>query len=87
MPGTGSGGRIDLLAPGVKVAAFDPPPGDLRENDGAVPNVLDGDPGTAWETERYDTARFGGITAFTDLVLDCVRDACERTALLQRRPA
>jgi adenosine deaminase len=26
-------------------------------------------------------ARFGGITAFTDLVLDCVRDACERTGL------
>jgi adenosine deaminase len=26
-------------------------------------------------------ARFGGITAFTDLVLDCVRDATERTGL------
>ncbi len=26
-------------------------------------------------------ARFGGITAFTDLVLDCVRDAAERTGL------
>jgi adenosine deaminase len=26
-------------------------------------------------------ARFGGITAFTDLVLDAVRDACERTGL------
>ncbi|MBF4763662.1 adenosine deaminase [Nocardioides islandensis] len=26
-------------------------------------------------------ARFGGITAFTDLVLDCVRDASERTGL------
>ncbi len=26
-------------------------------------------------------ARFGGITAFTDLVLDCVRDAEERTGL------
>ena len=26
-------------------------------------------------------ARFGGITSFTDLVLDCVRDATERTGL------
>ncbi len=26
-------------------------------------------------------ARFGGISAFTDLVLDCVRDAAERTGL------
>jgi adenosine deaminase len=26
-------------------------------------------------------ARFGGITAFTDLVLDCMRDASERTGL------
>ncbi len=26
-------------------------------------------------------ARFGGVTAFTDLVLDCVRDAAERTGL------
>lgn len=26
-------------------------------------------------------ARFGGITAFTDLVLDCVRDASERTGI------
>ncbi len=26
-------------------------------------------------------ARFGGITAFTDLVLDCVRDASDRTGL------
>ena len=26
-------------------------------------------------------ARFGGITAFTDLVLDCVRDASQRTGL------
>ena len=26
-------------------------------------------------------AKFGGITAFTDLVLDCVRDASERTGL------
>ena len=30
-------------------------------------------------------ARFGGITAFTDLVLDCVRDASERTGLRHGR--
>jgi adenosine deaminase len=41
--------------------------------------------GSRWLEIQVDpsgyAARFGGITAFTDLVLDCVRDASERTGL------
>src|SRR5689334_11072373 len=41
--------------------------------------------GCAWTEIQVDpsgyAARFGGITAFTDLVLDAVRDASERTGL------
>lgn len=41
--------------------------------------------GSVWTEMQVDPsgygARFGGISAFTDLVLDCVRDASERTGL------
>jgi hypothetical protein len=66
----GSGQRIDLVAPGRSVVAFDPPPGDGAENNAAVPNVTDGDPGTAWETERYDTSRLGGLKPGVGLLVD-----------------
>ena len=73
VPGDGDGGggqRIDLALDGLSVTAFDPPPGDGAENNAAVPNVLDGDPGTAWETERYDTSRFGGLKPGVGLLVD-----------------
>ncbi len=35
------------------VTTFDPPPGDLVENDGQLGFITDGDPETAWSTERY----------------------------------
>jgi adenosine deaminase len=45
----------------------------------------DADDGSRWLELQVDpsgyAARFGGITAFTDLVLDAVRDASERTGL------
>jgi hypothetical protein len=66
----GSGQRVDLAAPGRSVTAFDPPPGDGAENNAAVANVVDGDPGTAWETERYTTSRFGGLKPGVGLLVD-----------------
>lgn len=69
VPG-GAGARIDLTAAGISVRAFDPPPGDGAENDGAVVNAYDADPGTAWQTERYDTTRFGGLKAGVGLLVD-----------------
>lgn len=41
--------------------------------------------GSVWTEIQVDPSgyggRFGGITAFTDLVIDAVRDACDRTGL------
>ena len=66
----GAGQRIDLAGADVVVRAFDPPPGDGRENDAAVANAVDGDPGTAWESERYETSRFGGLKQGVGLLVD-----------------
>jgi hypothetical protein len=68
-PGAPAGeGRIDLAS--AKVDDFDPPPGRGAENAGAVPNAFDDDPTTAWETERYDTADFGGLKGGVGLIVD-----------------
>lgn len=71
VPGqSGPGQRLDLTAANVRVTAYDPPPGDDVENPGAVPNSIDSDPATAWDTERYDTSRFGGLKQGVGLLLD-----------------
>jgi hypothetical protein len=71
VPGDDGGGqRLDLAAPGTSVTAFDPAPGDGSENNAAVANVVDGDPGTAWETERYESERFGGLKEGVGLLVD-----------------
>ncbi|MBC2932735.1 adenosine deaminase [Nocardioides sp. zg-1228] len=59
-------------------------PDDVRRlvREAAEDDVRDGG---RWLEIQVDpsgyAARFGGITAFTELVLDCVRDAAERTGL------
>jgi adenosine deaminase len=59
-------------------------PDDVRRlvREAAEDDVADGG---RWLEIQVDpsgyAARFGGITAFTDLVLDCVRDATRRTGL------
>jgi hypothetical protein len=35
-----------------------------------VANAHDGDPSTAWETERYDSAAFGGLKEGVGLLVD-----------------
>ncbi len=42
------------------VRIVDPPPGD-RSDASEAPNVVDGDPDTAWETHRFNTANFGNL--------------------------
>jgi hypothetical protein len=87
VPGdTGQGERLDLLAPGVLVTAFDPPPGDGTENNGAVPNSVDGDPATAWDTENYDTAQFGGLKSGVGLLVDLGEPVTVRQVELGLRP-
>ena len=41
--------------------AFDPPPGSGTEHDDEVGFLFDGNASTAWSTETYATARFGGL--------------------------
>jgi hypothetical protein len=52
------------------VSAFDPPPGDGHENDDQVPLAYDGSTATAWQTERYSTADFGGLKTGVGLLVD-----------------
>ncbi len=58
---------VDVL--GVGVRDFDPD-GDGQERPGSVANAHDGDPSTAWETERYDSADFGGLKDGVGLLVD-----------------
>lgn len=62
------GAAIELA--GATVTDFDPPPGDGRERPGALTNAYDDDPSTVWETERYDSATFGGIKPGVGLLVD-----------------
>jgi hypothetical protein len=87
VPGDAEGGqRLDLLAAGVRVTAFDPPPGDGAENNGAVPNAVDGDPATAWDTERYDTPSFGGLKDGVGLLVDLGQPTAVEQAEVGLRP-
>jgi eukaryotic-like serine/threonine-protein kinase len=49
--------------------SFDPQGGG-GEHEDEVALLLDGDPATAWTTERYDTAAFGGLKPGVGVVLD-----------------
>ena len=53
----------------VGVAAYDPG-GDGSEHDAEVRLATDGDPATAWTTDRYRTAALGGLKDGVGLVLD-----------------
>lgn len=50
--------KIKLTPDMVRIV--DPPPGDRSDADEAK-NVVDGDPNTAWETHRFNTAKFGNL--------------------------
>jgi len=58
---------VDLSA--AVVRDFDPD-GDGQERPGSVANASDGDPSTAWVTERYDSAGFGGLKDGVGLLVD-----------------
>ena len=52
------------------VTAYDPPPGDGREHDAQAHLATDGNQGTFWATETYDSPSFGGLKDGVGLVLD-----------------
>jgi eukaryotic-like serine/threonine-protein kinase len=43
------------------IKAYDPSPGDGKENDGQLPNLIDGKESTTWSTELYKSAAFGNL--------------------------
>ncbi|HWW53745.1 MAG TPA: hypothetical protein VNY84_08245 [Acidimicrobiales bacterium] len=53
----GGAGAISV----AKATAFDPPPGDGKEDDAALPLLIDGKPDTVWSTEFYATRDFGHL--------------------------
>jgi serine/threonine-protein kinase len=57
---------------------YDPPPGDGQENASETAFALDGDPSTAWETERYDSPDLGNIKDGVGLYLDAGRPVVAR---------
>jgi len=59
---------VELLSP-AGVQALDPG-GDGEENDQDAPNAIDGDPGTGWSTQRYNSQEFGGLKDGLGLVFD-----------------
>ncbi len=53
--------------------AFDPAPGDGAEHDGELPFLVDGDVSTEWQTENYNSNRFGGLKPGVGIVLQLDR--------------
>jgi hypothetical protein len=60
----------NVALPIAELSAFDPPPGNGRERDDDLPNLVDGDASTLWTTEGYRTADFGGLKEGVGFVID-----------------
>ncbi|MDP1806954.1 MAG: hypothetical protein Q8K72_17395, partial [Acidimicrobiales bacterium] len=50
-----------------------PAPGDGAEHDGELPFLVDGDVSTEWQTENYNSNRFGGLKPGVGIVLQLDR--------------
>ncbi|MGJ7439485.1 hypothetical protein [Aquipuribacter sp. MA13-6] len=61
-------GVVEVLSP-AGVQALDPQ-GDGEENDQDAPRAIDGDPGSGWNTQRYNSQDFGGLKDGLGLVFD-----------------
>jgi hypothetical protein len=62
--------RIELSKKPVVVRDYDPFGRDGSEQPGGVPNAFDGDPTTAWNTDGYSSAGFGGLKPGVGLLVD-----------------
>jgi serine/threonine-protein kinase len=63
----------DVPLPVRAVAPYDPPPGDSVEDNARIALATDGNPATAWATERYTSRPFGGLKRGVGIVLDTGR--------------
>jgi serine/threonine-protein kinase len=70
-PGTSLGVTPQVVSP---VVDFDPE-GDETEHPESTAAAIDGDASTAWTTERYDSAAFGGLKSGVGLELDLAETA------------
>lgn len=61
----GAAGPLRLAS----LQVFDPPPGDGHERDADVGLAADGNPATAWRTQRYTRPDLGGLKPGVGLVL------------------
>ncbi|MGH9184049.1 MAG: protein kinase domain-containing protein [Acidimicrobiales bacterium] len=66
----GEGGVLEVAS----VASFDPG-GSRGEHDEELPFLVDGDPGTAWTTERYNSRDVGGLKPGVGFVLTLAQPA------------
>ena len=64
--------RAQALKP-VSAASFDPYGDGLGENNQFAYLAIDGNPSTAWHTEWYSSASFGGLKPGTGLLLNMGR--------------
>lgn len=56
--------------PVTRADSFDPPPGDGSEEQSQTGKAVDGNPATAWFTENYTRADFGGLKKGVGLLID-----------------
>lgn len=63
------------------------PLGTSPEHPEDVPKAFDGDPGTAWQTQRYNTAAFGGLKEGVGLWLDLGESTTVSELAVALRPA
>jgi len=61
--------------PLVSATAFDPFGDTPHERDRLAPNAIDGDPGSAWQTEQYNNPQFGGLKPGVGLVVSLAKVA------------
>jgi len=60
---------VPLTIGADQLSSYDPQGGG-DENDSGLPNLVDGDPSTSWNTERYSDAAFGGLKDGVGVVVD-----------------
>ena len=84
----GNGGGEDTTQAELAVSggeAFDPF-GSSPEHPEDVPNIFDGDPATAWQTQNYTTAQFGNLKEGVGFWLDVGESRAIGEVTLSLRP-
>ena len=82
--GDGGGAAAEPAGPLTIAGArsFDPQGSPPTENEEEVGNVRDGNPGTTWQTSRYNSREFGGLKDGLGVVLDLAEVANVRRVVV-----